>query len=89
MKRIIFALATVATLAATPAFAGLQDEVAQETDTAVQVVAAPRGEKPWLGQYQILGSRLAQGDLPEGVASMDTVRIAPYPQAEQPAEGGS
>jgi hypothetical protein len=89
MKRIIFTLAAVASLAATPAFAGLQDEVAQETDAPVQVVAAPRGEKPWLGQYQILGSRLAQGDVPDGVAAMDAVRIAPYPQAEQPAEGGS
>jgi hypothetical protein len=89
MKRIIFTVAAVATLAATPAFAGLEDEVALETDTPVQVVAAPRSEKEWLGQYQILGSRLAQGELPEGVASMDTVRIAPYPQAEQPADSGS
>jgi hypothetical protein len=89
MKRIAFAVGALGLLTATPAVAGLVDEVAQGRNEAVQLVSTPRSERWFLGQYQTYGSRVAQGELPEGQVVTDgQTDFVAYPEADRPSERG-
>lgn len=79
MKTLAFALAATATLVTSPAFAGLVDEVAQEKDVPVQVVAAP--EPSARGQGAVVNGE-TDGAL--ATARIDGVRFVPYPESERP-----
>lgn len=88
MKRILVALAAVAALGPTPAFAGLAQEQSRETDTVVDMVTTPRSQRQWLGQYQTYGSQLAEGLVAQQPAADNSARIVPYPQDQQPLNRG-
>ncbi len=80
MKRIIFTLAAVATLSATPALAGLMDEVAQEKNAAAQIVTAPR----------ITSDAATHPREGNGIpAAVEAVWFASYPEADLPADRGN
>ncbi len=73
MKNLVFAAAALVSLSATPAFAGLMDEVAMERDLPVQVVAAPM---TFPGAGRIVNSEINTLIEP---ARIDTVRFVSRP----------
>jgi hypothetical protein len=73
MKTLAFALAALGTLAATPAFAGLEDEVARPVYRAVMIIPAQTVEK---GAGPIVTS---ETDGRTGRASLEGIKIAPRP----------
>lgn len=81
MKRTIFTLAAIASLSATPAFAGLTHEVASDNAAPVQLVASPQFTK---GSGALVTSE-TDGNAATAIGS---VRLAPYPQAERPINRG-
>ncbi len=80
MKRTIFTLAALSVLSATPAFASLADEVAQETAAAPQLVASPQVTSGF-------GTQPAEDN--GSPAQVESVHIAAYPEADRPADRGN
>ena len=78
MKTLIATLTAAATLAAAPAFAGLESEQAIEPNAPVQLVAAPQATT---GAGAIVTS---ETDGLSGPADLGDVNIAAYPADSRP-----
>jgi hypothetical protein len=78
MTRRILTLAALLTLSATPALAGLADEVAHESTTPVRMIA----NEPEAKGYGSLVTSEADGRLES--AAIEAVEVASYPESERP-----
>lgn len=79
MKRTIFTLAALLALSASPALAASIDEVARETNTPVNVIAAPQREAKGYGN--LVTSETEDLATP---AQSGPVAIVDYPADERP-----
>jgi hypothetical protein len=78
MTRRILTLAALFTLSATPAMAGLADEVAVDTSAPVQLVSRtpePKGSGPLV---------TSETDGRSESAAIEAVAIASYPESDRP-----
>lgn len=83
MKTFIYALAVVATLSAAPAFAGLDDEAAIESNMPVYSLLPSLDDERGAGR--IVNS---EHDGLTEPADLGDVTLAPYPDSERPAFDG-